>query len=296
MVNRTAEPAERTVGSILRIGVRLRRGRVLAGVIAAAVVLVGGVSLTQSGVDASASANPKSRAESTLDEVQQRGYLRVCTPGDFRPFSLRRPDGSYQGLDITMVGDLAKELGVTVRYVPSPWATLIPTFTAKKCDIAVGGISVTLERQRQAFFSTAVLVNGKVPLTLCSNAAKFQTVADMNRPTVKVITPAGGTNEAFDRANLPLADLIVWPDNTTVFDEIIAGRADVMVTDATEAIVQAKIHPELCAVNPDKPLQYGELGYLLPKGDIVWKQFVDQWLHLLVASGRFQKFYDADVK
>jgi cyclohexadienyl dehydratase len=291
----TEDSAERTFVSALReVAVRFRRSRALVSMVAAVIVLVGGVSFTQVGVNASVTSKP--HVAGRLGEVQKRGYIRVCTPGDYRPFALRQPSGSYEGLDITMVNDLAKALGVNVRYVPSPWSTLVPTFTSQKCDIAVGGISVTLARQKQVSFSKTVLVNGKVPLTRCQDVSKFQTIADMNKPTVKAITPAGGTNEAFARANLPLADLIVWPNNITIFDEIIAGRADVMVTEATEAIVQSKIHPELCAVNPDKPLQYGELGYMLPQGDIVWKEFVDQWLHLLVASGQFQKFYDADVK
>ena len=45
--------------------------------------------------------------------------------------------------------------------------------------------------------------------------------------------------------------------------------------------------PGLCAVNPDKPLQYGEIAFLLPRGDTVMKQFVDQWPHLARASGEY---------
>lgn len=294
-MNMKEDSAGRTpVSTLSKIGLRLRRSRALVGMLAAAVVLVGGVSFTGADVDASVKSKP--HGDSRLDEIQRRGYIRACTPGDYRPFALRQADGSYKGLDITMVNDLAKALEVQVRYVPSPWSALVPTFTSQKCDIAIGGISVTLTRQKDVFFSKTVLVNGKVPLTRCENVSRFQKIADMNKPSVKVITPPGGTNEAFARANLPLADLIVWPNNITIFDEIVAGRADVMVTEATEAVVQSKVHPELCAVNPDKPLQYGELGYMLPKGDIVWKEFVDQWLHLLIASGQFQKFYDADVR
>jgi ABC-type amino acid transport substrate-binding protein len=43
-------------------------------------------------------------------------------------------------------------------------------------------------------------------------------------------------------------------------------------------------------------LQYGEMGYLLPKGDTVFKAFVDQWLHLAKASGEFGRIYDQFVK
>ena len=52
----------------------------------------------------------------------------------------------------------------------------------EKCDIAVGGISVTHDRQKRAFFCSAYMVNGKAPITRCENVAKYQTVADIDKP------------------------------------------------------------------------------------------------------------------
>ena len=34
--------------------------------------------------------------ESRLDAIQKSGTLRVCTPGDYQPFSLAKADGSYE--------------------------------------------------------------------------------------------------------------------------------------------------------------------------------------------------------
>ena len=31
------------------------------------------------------------------------GMLRVCTPGDYKPFSFQKPDGSYEGIDVDLV-------------------------------------------------------------------------------------------------------------------------------------------------------------------------------------------------
>ena len=53
------------------------------------------------------------------------------------------------------------------------------------------------------------------------------------------------------------------------------------------SIVQSKLRPGLCAVNPDKPLQYGEMAWLLPRGDAAFKAWMDQWLHLAKASGEY---------
>jgi len=226
--------------------------------------------------------------DSRLDAVQKSGALRVCTPGDYKPFSFAKPDGTYEGLDVDLAQSMAKALGVEAKFVKTSWPKLMDDFI-EKCDIAVGGISVTLDRQKRAFFSDAYMVNGKAPITRCENVKKFQTIADIDKPGVTVIENPGGSNERFARANFKQAKIVIFNDNTTIFDEILKGNADLMISESVETLVQQKLHPGLCAVNPDKPLQYGEMGYLLPRGDVVFKAWVDQWLHLAKASGEYDR-------
>lgn len=233
--------------------------------------------------------------DSRLDAVQKSGVLRVCTPGDYKPFSLAKPDATLEGLDVDLAQSMAKALGVRAEFVKSSWPKLMDDFI-EKCDIAVGGISVTLDRQKRAYFSNAYMVNGKAPITKCENVKKFQTVADIDKPGVTVIENPGGSNERFARANFKQAKIVIFNDNTTIFDEILKGNADVMISESVETIVQQKLRPGLCAVNPDKPLQYGEMAYLLPRGDDVFKAWVDQWLHLAKASGEYDKTAAAWLK
>jgi cyclohexadienyl dehydratase len=225
---------------------------------------------------------------SRLDEIVKSSKLRVCTPGDYKPFSLQRPDGSYEGLDIDLVQASAKALGVEVEMVKTAWPALMKDFV-EKCDVAVGGISVSLDRQKTAFFTAPYMVNGKAPITKCENVGKFQTVADIDKPGVTVIENPGGSNERFARANFKQAKIVIFNDNTTIFDEILKGNADVMISESVETIVQAKAKPGLCAVNPDKPLQYGEMAWLLPRGDAAFKAWMDQWFHLAKASGEYDR-------
>src|SRR6202142_3229159 len=97
---------------------------------------------------------------SRLDDVMKSGKLRVCTPGDYKPFSYLRPDGGYEGLDIDLVQSAAKALGVDGVMVKTAWPTLMKDFL-EQCDVAVGGISVSTDRQKTAFFTTAYMINGK---------------------------------------------------------------------------------------------------------------------------------------
>src|SRR5690606_40866418 len=59
-------------------------------------------------------------------------------------------------------------------------------------------------------------------------------------PDVRVVVNPGGTNEKFARERLKRATIVQHPDNNTIFDEIIAGRADLMITDAAETRWQAR--------------------------------------------------------
>ena len=233
--------------------------------------------------------------QSLLDTVQSRGALQICTTGDYKPFTLAK-DGSFEGIDIELAKSLAKALGVEAKFVQTKWADLLADMGSGKCDVAMGGISVTLDRQKKVFFSAPYLVNGKAPIVRCADKGKFQTVADIDKPETRVIVNPGGTNERFVRANFKQAKIEVYPDNVTIFDQILAGKADLMIAESIEVKVQEKAKPGLCAVNPDEPLQYGEMGYMLPRGDATFKAFVDQWLHLARATGEFAGIYNQFVR
>src|ERR1700754_59120 len=71
---------------------------------------------------------------SALDLVSQRGELRVCSTGDYRPFTYRDPaTDRWSGIDVDMAGDMARKLGVRLTIVPTTWQTLVDDLTADRC-------------------------------------------------------------------------------------------------------------------------------------------------------------------
>ena len=263
----------------------------LAGVAQSQTIQAGSVAGTK---PAAATPAPVA-APSRLDDVLARKTLRVCTTGDYKPYSFLRPEGQFEGIDIDLAESLAKSLGAKTEYVKTSWSNLMNDFVAK-CDIAVGGVSTTLERQKRAFFTAPYMEDGKTPIVRCEDAQKYQTVAQIDQPGVRTIVNPGGTNERFAKQFFPHSQLIEYPDNVTIFKQILEGKADVMVTDASETLLQQKLNPGLCSVHPDKPFQFGEKAYLLPRGDVPFQQYVDQWLHLARSSGEFQAVYDKWLK
>jgi cyclohexadienyl dehydratase len=235
-------------------------------------------------------------AHDRLEQIIASGVLRVGTTGDYKPFSYKDTvTGKFVGLDLELAQSLADSMGVKLEVVPTSWPNLMSDLVADKYDMALSGVSVNLERQKKAFFSAPYQTDGKTPITLCKNVSQFETLAQIDKPTVRAIVNPGGTNEKFARAHLKQAQIIMHADNVTIFQQIVDGKADLMMTDAIETRLQQKLHPELCAVHPDKPFDYSEKAVLLPQ-DIVLKQYVDQFLHQDQASGnfkqRFQRWLD----
>ncbi|WP_018157719.1 transporter substrate-binding domain-containing protein [Demetria terragena] len=242
-----------------------------------------------SSTSTSAAAKRSSVATSTLDAVRKDKKLTVCTTGDYRPFTYVDPKSKKRtGIDVDMAKNLAASLGAKVEWVSTSWKDLMPDFLAR-CDIAMGGVSISTDRAQQAYFTDPVLTEGKTPITLCRNVSKYDTIKEINKPGVRSITPEGGTNEEFAREHYAKGKIIVWGDNNTIFDQIIAGKADVMTTDASETVWVAKTHPELCAVHPKKPFNFSQKGYLLPRGDDDWRAYVNTWLRIAKNDGTWAK-------
>jgi cyclohexadienyl dehydratase len=241
-------------------------------------------------VAASAHAQQPSR----LDEIVKRGTLRVGLTGDYLPFSsFDKETSKFRGFDVDMAESLGKALGVRVEYVHTAWPQLMKDFDADKFDIAMGGVSITLDRQKKGTFSAPIMREGKTPIARCADKNKFETIADIDRPGTRLIVNSGGTNERFTRANVKNAEIRIYNDNVTIFDEIAKGNADLMITDASETRYQQKLHPGvLCAVHPEKPFDFAEKAYWLQR-DPALKAFVDQWLHIAVEDGSFKKIYAA---
>ena len=231
-------------------------------------------------------------ASSRLDDIIKRGTLRVGMTGDYLPFTyFDKATAKFRGFDVDMAEALGKALGVKVEFVQTTWPQMMKDFEADNFEVAMGGVSITLDRQKKGMFSTPIMREGKTPIARCADKGKFETIAEIDKAGTRVIVNPGGTNERFAKANIKNAEIKTWNDNVTIFDEIAKGNADLMMTDAAETRYQQKQHAGvLCAVHPEKPFDFAEKAYWLQR-DVALKAFVDQWLHIATEDGSYRKIY-----
>ena len=114
------------------------------------------------------------QAESKLQTILKNKELRVGTTGDWDPMSVKDPaTNSYKGFDIDVMNELAKDMGVKVKFVPTDWKTIVSGITADRYDISTS-VTKTDKRAEVAGFTETYYKYGTVPLVLKKNLKNFQ--------------------------------------------------------------------------------------------------------------------------
>ena len=278
---------------------KVLRNKVKAIVFAVAIVLVVAIALLSGTVSfCSCSANEDNATEivnqPTISRIQERGMLLVGTTGDYRPLSFREDDGTYWGFGIEVAGEIAKRLGVGLQFVPTSWPTLSADVQAEPqtFDLAIGGITITDARRETMLMSDGYLANGKTILCRAEDANRYKSLADIDKPEVRVMVNPGGLNEKFANANLTHAAIIVHQKNEEIPKLIAEGKADVMITEITEAPFYVQTDPRLAAPLINEPFTHGEIGVLMRKGQEDLLQLVNDVIRQMKSDGSLRLLHE----
>ncbi|MFL2883253.1 MAG: transporter substrate-binding domain-containing protein [Pelagibacteraceae bacterium] len=227
------------------------------------------------------------QAESRLQTIQKNGELRVGTTGDWDPMSMKDPaTNKYKGFDIDVMNELAKDMGVKVKFVPTDWKTIVSGITANRYDISTS-VTKTPKRAEVAGFTTTYYKYGTVPLVLKKNLKKFSTWNSLNNKNVTIATTLGTSQEEKAKEFFPKSKLKSIEAPARDFQEVLAGRADGNITSSTEANKLVVKYPQL-AIVPDGEKNPAFLAMMVPKKDKVWNDYVSNWIKNKKASGFFK--------
>ena len=229
-------------------------------------------------------------------EIVARDTIIIGTTGDYRPLSFREPDGSCWGFCIEVAGEIAKRLGVHSRFVQTSWPTLSDDVLAdpQRFDLAIGGITITDARRETMCMSEGYLANGKTILCRATEAGRYRSLADVDMPGVRVMVNPGGLNEQFARKHLTRATILVHQRNEDIPTLVAEGRADVMITEITEAPYYVHTDNRLAAPLLNEPFTRGEIGVLMRRGQDDLLEMVNGVIRRMKSDGTLRRLHEKD--
>ncbi len=171
--------------------------------------------------------------DTSLTDVQEKGYFTLGLDADFAPMGFTQEDGEIVGFDIDLAKAVAEKMGVEVEIKPIDWNAKSMELSTGKIDVIWNGFSITDERRQEVLFSNPYLSTKQSIVVKADSDIK--TKADLAGK--KIALQDGSTSEDALKADTAAYESIGddnisrFAENSQVLMEVDAGRADAAVID-----------------------------------------------------------------
>lgn len=238
----------------------------------------------------SACAKPATGDSPTLQQIRQRGELRVGFDIGYMPFEMRNKTGEIVGFDVDLARVLARKLGVKVTLLNIAWDGIIPALLTDKFDVLMGGMTITPERAERVDFCDPYMEVGQTVLLNRGLASRIKTYSDLNGPEFKLVTKLGTTGDIAARKFLSRASIRSFEAEGDAAMEVRNGRADGLIYDSTFNLVFAAQNKD-SVVNLMPPFTKEPLGWAVRKSDPAFRLWLNEALAEMKANGTYQALY-----
>ncbi|MBY5810956.1 transporter substrate-binding domain-containing protein [Rhizobium leguminosarum] len=161
----------------------------------------------------------------TPDEIKARGKIIVGIQGDNPPWGFVTSGGKQDGLDADIATLFAKELGVSVEFVPLEVNNRIPALTAGRVDVLFATMAMLPDRAKAVQFSKPYVANAIV--LIGPKSAEIKANADMAKFTVGVAKGAAQDTQVTKNAP-PSTTIRRYDGDAASVQALVSGQVETL--------------------------------------------------------------------
>ncbi len=229
-----------------------------------------------------------SYAANNIEKIQERGYLLWGSDAEGgAPYIFPDPKTPSEmvGFEVDLAEEIAKELGVKARQAQNAWDSLIPALMRGDSDIAMNGIEITPQREKEVLFSRPYYVYTE-QLVVRKDEETIKSVNDLKDKKVGTLS---GTVAQDILMKMGGVDVKIYAGQVEPYEDLAIGRLDAVLLDLPIAAYYAKPNPKLKYAG--QPVGEGFYAIAIRKGDEELKARIDNILERLVNTGRLKEIY-----
>ena len=213
-----------------------------------------------------------------------------------------KQSAAYIGFDIEVIEAAAKKSGLTIEYRNMPFGTMIAQiekgrkinqFLAKSSynpapaiDVAIGGISVTTERQKLVDFTIPYAKGGA-----CIVTTQGSTIASATDLSGKIVGVELGTTMVPQANAIKGVKLQGYHNQSDMFIDLYDGKLNAIVMDKMSAEYDLK-ERKMANLKIVNMLSNEDFAMVLKKGNKPLADKLNKALTEMQASGEIKKIYD----
>jgi Na+/H+-dicarboxylate symporter/ABC-type amino acid transport substrate-binding protein len=225
-----------------------------------------------------------------LQAIRSRGVLRVGYLPHSLPFAFDNSAGELVGFDVELAHDLARELGVTLAFVPIDRDAMAAEVNAGTCDLVMSGVAITTERSGDLLLSDSYLDETLaliVPDHARDGFGDWSRIRTMAPLTIAVLDVPYYSRQL--RELLPHASITTGSDVEGWFAHRLAVDAFAMPAERGSAWTLR--YPAYAVVVPGPEPIRVPLAYPIGRQDAQLARFVNTWIALKRKDGTLDAAY-----
>jgi len=233
--------------------------------------------------------------EDLLKQIRSRGTLRVGYDAEALPFAFFNSKDELVGYDVYFAHHLAKDLGVSVEFIPTKRGKVREYLDGGICDIVMSAFPMRVDDLGNMNYTRPYMEMKAAFIVKDYRKKEFQTRADMAALSgLRVaVTPANSAEDRrLLRGYLPNATLVELDSIKDFFSK--ADVADALLTTDKIGKAWALLYPEFGVAVPKPHLFVYDVAYPIPiaKGDYIFLEYLNHWLTLHQTAGEMAQQFD----
>ncbi|CAO3454483.1 amino acid ABC transporter substrate-binding protein (plasmid) [Azospirillum brasilense] len=230
----------------------------------------------------------KAQAAGEVEKIVRQGELKIgYIPSP--PGTAKDPKtGELTGFYVDAARTIAEQMGVRPVFIETTWANFVAGLQAGQFDMSIGATFATVKRATVVDFTKPIFYLGSVAVVK-NDEARFASLADMNKPDVRIAVVQGTAAEDFVRRTIPNAKMtsLAGGNLTAGFMEVAAGRADASFEDLFTATRFTEQQPGVKMLFNDRPVNFLPIAWTVRKGNSELQSVLNVGLDNLLTSGQW---------
>jgi polar amino acid transport system substrate-binding protein len=223
-----------------------------------------------------ASASEK-KYHSSFNQIREQGVLRVGV-SPFIPWVFKGKNGKMVGFEIDVAKKLAKDMGVTPKFISYDWEKLIPALNEGKIDVIIAGMAITPKRALKVNFSLPYATSGISLATNTQHTRHIINVEGLNRKSIRIGVISATVSEGLAKRVFSKATIMAFKKSKEAEDAIVSGKIHAYMEAKPIPRFIALDHPSKVDVPLSEPLLSTKAGFAINKGDPDFLNFLNSWI------------------
>jgi len=209
--------------------------------------------------------------------IQKKGEIKVGV-SMLPPWVMKNKKGELIGFEIDIAKQLAKDMGVKVKFKEYQWSKMIPALKKGEIDIIASGLSITPKRALEINYSIPYSSSGYSLVTNLSLTKDFTSIKNLNNKKIYIAAVKGTVSADLAKRVFPQANIDLRKTEDDATSAVVNGTVHAFVSSSPIPEFISLKHPDTVDLPLKDPLLTTKEAFAINKKNQEMLNFLNAWI------------------